>query len=664
VFEDSFVVAVRRAPPRRHLLLIGILLAIVFVLSVASAQLRLPGAGTAPWWPAAGFAVIAVLSARRHGVAIAGLVLVITAAANLAVGTMWWVALGFGLANAVEAWIVAAVMRVRRTGSRPFDTGDIVPLLLAAVAGSTAIGILAGLFVHLSGGSFVETAPHVAASHMSAILLIAALGVLPRRAFTVDRPLVLVVQIVVLAGTVAFAFAPNQPYPLAFLPLPALAWAAFRFGAGIVLIEIALTSVALLALSFFGGGTFARTAIDDPAVLAGLVQLYLMSAIVSLLPLAVVQDARSLLYLRLSAREQLLRGVIVNAHAGFVVVRRDDRVFRIVESNPTGMRLLAPWIRDTPDGTTLDPGELTAIAPGPEGTWTGEREFADGILVELVVSHVAGQRDILLIQAIDATEQRAASRAVTDALEHERRAFEQLRDLATQKDQFVSSVSHELRTPVTSILGYAEELDESRLDDGDRRSVDVILRNSRRLAELVDDLLSLSQMGAPTTYTAERIELSRVFAECDDQLLPLARAAGVALAVEAPADLAVLGDATWIDRVLTNLMTNAIKFTPDGGTVTVSAEATAGGTVRISVADSGRGIAPAELEKVFERFYRISDAERGFVPGTGLGLPIVRDLVTRMGGSVVLQSDGRHGTTAVVELPAARAAAELPRLTP
>lgn len=663
MFEDSFVAAVRHAPSRRHMLLLGILLTIVFVLSVASVEMRLPGVATAPWWPAAGFAVIAVLSARRHGFAVVGLVFVVTSGANLVVGTTWWVALGFGLANALETLTVATVMRLGRTGNRPFGTDDIVPFLLAALAGSTVIGVLAGVFVQLSGGSLTETAPHVAASHMSAILLIAALGVLPRRAFTVDRPLVLVVQILALAATVGLAFAPDQTYPLAFLPLPALAWAAFRFGAGIVLAEIALTAIAILGLSLLGGGGFAVMAGADPALLIALVQLYVMSAIVSMLPLAVVQDARSLLFVRLSAREQLLRGVIVNAHAGFVVVRREDRVSRIVESNPTGMRLLAPWIRETPDGATLDHAELSAITPGPEGSWTGERAFADGVLVELVVTPVAGQRNMLLIQAIDATEQRAASRAVAEALDHERLALERLRDLAAQKDQFVSSVSHELRTPVTSILGYAEELGESPLGAGDRRSVEVILRNARRLAELVDDLLSLSQTGVPTPYTAEPVVLARTFADCDEELAPLARAAGVTVSVDAPTDLAVMGEASWIDRVLTNLLTNAIKFTPDGGRVTVTAEATPVGTVRISVADSGRGIPPGELEKVFERFYRISDTERGFVPGTGLGLPIVRDLVTRMGGSVVLQSDGRHGTRAVVELPAARAAVELPHLT-
>ena len=85
----------------------------------------------------------------------------------------------------------------------------------------------------------------------------------------------------------------------------------------------------------------------------------------------------------------------------------------------------------------------------------------------------------------------------------------------------------------------------------------------------------------------------------------------------------------------------------------MTAAATESETVRVEVADTGRGVPPAQLEKEFERFYRITDPDRGFVAGTGLGLPIVRDLVTRMGGTVILTSDGRQGTTAVVELPAA-----------
>lgn len=654
MYRGSFISAMQRLDRRRQIAAVGVLLGIVFVFSVLSVELRLPGFSTAPWWPAAGFAAVAVLASRGRGVAIAGLVLIVTAVANAAVGTTWWVALGFGLGNAAEAWIIAAVLRVRRDGDRPFGVLDSLRFLAATGGGAVAIGVVAGGFVALEGGPFLATAVHVAASHASAVLVITGLAVLPRRAFRVDRPVEFVAQLLVLAATVGFAFAPEQRFPLAFLPLPILAWAAFRFGSGVVLAEIALCGAAILGFAVVGGGPFIDAAAGDPALLIGLVQIYTIALIASLVPLALLQDGQAMLLSRLSAREKLLSGVIVNAHAGFVVVRRVDREFRILESNGTGMRLLAAWIHPSREGAVLDHDELSAVIPArPGDDWIGEREFADGLLLELVVTRVAGERELFLIQAIDATEQRAASRALHDALQHERDALERLRDLAAQKDEFVSSVSHELRTPVTSILGYAEDLAETSSSGADRRSIEVILRNARRLAELVDDLLSLSRVGEPAPVATVPVDLVRALAEGHDELAPLARAAGVTVTVEVPTGLTVAGDPLAIDRVVVNLLGNAIKFTPEGGTVAVSAADTGSGTVHIRIADTGRGIPSGELERVFERFYRIADPDRGFVPGTGLGLPIVRDLVTRMGGSVTLESDGRHGTTAVVELPAA-----------
>lgn len=650
MFEGSFTAIVRRASGRRHALLIGVLLVIVFVLSVASVELRFPGSATAPWWPAAGFAALATLSSRGRGFAIAGLVVVVTTLANLVVGTIWWVALAFGLANAAEAWIVAAVLRVRRGASRPFGPGDLLRFFLATLAGGIVIGLVAGLAVELSGGVFAVTAPHVAASHASAVLVIAALGVLPRSAYTVGRPGMLAVQVVTLIAAVVIAFAPDQRLPLAFLPFPVLAWAAFRFGSGILIAETVLTGAAALGASLLGSSPFDVAAEGDPTVAVGLAQLYVASLIVSLLPLAVVQDGQAALFARLSAREQLLRGVVVNAHAGFLVVRRHDGRLRVVESNPTGMRLLGPWVRDPGDGPTLDDDALgIALPTGTGETWRGEHGTDDGILRELAVTPVAGQRELFLVEAVDATEQRAASRALSEALVHEREALERLRELAAQKDRFVASVSHELRTPVTNILGYAEQLADD--DSVERRSVDVILRNARRLAELVDDLLSLSQASAGFTPVA--VDIARVFAGCETELSAIARTAGVTLEIRMPDQLAVAGDPRWVERVLINLTTNALKFTPAGGSVVVGASATNRATVRISVTDSGRGIAPERLEEVFERFTRIADPDRGFVAGAGLGLPIARDLVTRMGGTVVLHSDGEHGTEAVVELPAA-----------
>lgn len=653
MFEGSLTAIVRRTSDRRHALLIGILLVIVFVLSVASVELRFPGSATAPWWPAAGFAALATISSRGRGFAIAGLIALVTTAANLAVGTIWWTALAFGLANAAEAWIVAAVLRVRRGASRPFGPGDLLRFFLATFTGGIVIGLIAGLAVALSGGAFAITASHVAASHASAVLVITALGVLPRTAFTVRRPGVLVVQVVTLIAAVVIAFAPDQRLPLTFLPLPVLAWAAFRFGSGILIAETALTGAAVLGLSLLGRGPFDVAAEGDPTVAVGLAQLYVASLIVSLLPLAVVQDGQAVLFAQLSAREQLLRGAAVNARMGFLVVHRRDGRLRVVESNPTGMRLLGHWVRDTGDGPALDDATLgIALPAGPGETWTGEHRADDGILRELLVTPVAGQRELFLVEAVDVTDQRAASRALSEALLHEREALERLRELAAQKDRFVATVSHELRTPVTNILGYAEQLADDA-EGEERRSVDVILRNARRLADLVDDLLSMSHASAAADFTPVPVDIARVFAGCEGELAAIARSVGVELEIHTPDGLAVAGDARWVERVLIQLTTNALKFTPAGGRVVVEVAATDRSTVRISVVDSGPGIAPDRLEEVFERFTRIADPDRGFVAGAGLGLSIARDLVTRMGGTVVLHSDGKRGTEAVVELPAA-----------
>jgi len=630
---------------------IAILLVLVFVLSVVSAELRFPGASTAPWWPAAGVSVFAMLAARGRGFAVAGLIVLVTGAANLLAGTVWWVALGFGIANAAEAWVVAAIMHYRRRPGHRFRHGDSVRFIVATAAGAGVIGMLVGAIVALNGGDLFGTAAHVAASHGSSVLLIAVLGLVPRPSFVPRRPAELALQLLLLGVALGVAFGPLQPLPLAFLVFPVLAWAAFRFTAGVTIIEIGLTSVAITVLSFLGWGTFITVAAGNGELLIGIIQVFTLSLGASLLPLAVAQDDRTDLYLRLSAREQLLRGAIVSAHAGFIVVRRQgDGSYRVVESNPNGERMLASWLVTDDETTTIDRDRVAALTTStPEGATTGI-EFPGDVYLDITASLVAGDRSLLLIQAIDITEQNNAARALADAFVHEREAADRMRALAAQKDEFVSSVSHELRTPVTSILGYAEELSEADLPENERRSVEIIMRNSRRLADLVEDLLDVSrEAGLPSTEPTALDLRSSV----DDRVGELAAIAGrarVTIEVHPGDDYLVVGDRRGLDRVLVNLIANAIKFTPPGGRVDIALAAGADGYARIEVVDTGRGIPPSELEKVFERFHRVADKNE-FVPGTGLGLPIVRDLVTRMGGRIELHSDGKTGTTAIVELP-------------
>lgn len=650
MYRDSLTAAIRRQPAQRYVAWIAILLVLVFVASVVSVELRFSGASTAPWWPAAGISVFAVFAARGRGVAVSALIMLITAAANLAAGTTWWVAIAFGFANAVEAWLVVAIMHYRRAPGRRFRSSDSIRFIIATAVGAGVVGMLVGAIVALNGGDLLGTAARVAASHGSSVLLIGVLGIVPRSSFIPHRPRELALQLVLLSVAVGVAFGPIQPLPLAFLAFPVLAWAAFRFTAGVTFIEIGLVSVAITVLTFLGWGTFATVAAGNAHLLIGIIQVFTLSLGASMLPLAVGQDDRNDLYLRLSAREQLLRGAIVSAHAGFVVVRRqDDGSYRVVESNPNGERMLASWLTTSGETTTVDRAKLAALtASSPEGAAAG-LEFPGGLHVDVSASPVAGDRSLLLIQAIDITEQSKAAQALADAFVHEKEAADRMRALAAQKDEFVSSVSHELRTPVTSILGYAEELGEADLAETERQSVEVIMRNARRLAALVEDLLNVSREAGNASTEPTAVEVRAAVTECVEELASIASRARVTVEATAGDEYVIAGDRLALDRILVNLLANAIKFTPPRGRVDVSVSDGDDGFARIEVADTGRGIPPDELEKVFERFHRV--AESGFVPGTGLGLPIVRDLVTRMGGRIELRSDGTSGTTAIVELP-------------
>jgi len=419
----------------------------------------------------------------------------------------------------------------------------------------------------------------------------------------------------------------------------------------VTLIELALVSIAVTVLSFLGWGPFTAVGAGDGELLIGLAQVFTLSLGASLLPVAVAQDDRTDLYLRLSAREQLLRGAIVSANAGFVVARRlETGSYRVVESNPNGERMLASWLTHNAETTTVDAAHVAALlASRPDGVPTSTG-FPEGVQLDLIASPVAGAADLVLIQAIDVTEQRKAAQALTDAFDHERETADRMRALAAQKDEFVSSVSHELRTPVTSILGYSEELSEADLPASERHSVEVITRNARRLAQLVDDLLSISRRAGSPPPESTAVDVASAIRSCVEELSPLADRAQVTIEVTVDDDFVITGNPLSLDRILVNLLANAIKFTPPGGRIDITASADIDGVAHIEVADTGRGIPPSELTKVFERFYRVAD-QNTFVPGTGLGLPIVRDLATHMGGSVELRSDGATGTTAVVELP-------------
>jgi len=230
------------------------------------------------------------------------------------------------------------------------------------------------------------------------------------------------------------------------------------------------------------------------------------------------------------------------------------------------------------------------------------------------------------------------------------RAVEQL------KTDFVATVSHELRTPLAAIYGAAMTLRHREVaveQDQRERLLDVISSESNRLARIVNDILWASRLESGRM----QVEIER----CDaaaiaEEVVEVARARvpeGLRLLIDAPDGLpAIAADPDKLRQVLANLLDNAVKYSPDGGTIEFEASRS-GGRVRFRVSDEGLGIPPAEQDRIFEKFFRLDPNLTRGVGGTGLGLYISRELVTRMEGRIWVVSDGHTGSTFFVELPIA-----------
>jgi signal transduction histidine kinase len=227
------------------------------------------------------------------------------------------------------------------------------------------------------------------------------------------------------------------------------------------------------------------------------------------------------------------------------------------------------------------------------------------------------------------------------------------RELERLRDGFVASVSHELRTPLTSITGFLELLaeEEGQLSETGRSYLAVIRRSTRRLQRLVEDLLLVAQIEARRLeLELAPVDLAEIAAAAVEAARPAADDKGLTLELRADGDARVDGDATRLEQVLDNLISNAVKFTGAGGRVVVGV----GGDGRravLGVEDTGVGIPAAEQERLFSRFFRASTATRRAIPGTGLGLVIVRAIVEQHGGTIELASREGAGTRVTVALP-------------
>jgi signal transduction histidine kinase len=220
------------------------------------------------------------------------------------------------------------------------------------------------------------------------------------------------------------------------------------------------------------------------------------------------------------------------------------------------------------------------------------------------------------------------------------------------KDALVATVSHELRTPLTSIIGYLELLNapEAGLSDESARYVEVVRRNAGRLQRMVEELLFLARVDAGgLSLEREDVDVVDLARSALGSATPAADAKDITLEFEGPDSAPASADANRLGQVFDNLISNAIKFTPAGGRVTISVNGDDDSIVA-RVSDTGCGIPQSEQPRLFERFFRSSATQE--VPGTGLGLTIVRAIVESHGGSIACESHQKEGTTFTLSLPA------------
>jgi two-component system sensor histidine kinase BarA len=346
-----------------------------------------------------------------------------------------------------------------------------------------------------------------------------------------------------------------------------------------------------------------------------------------------------------------------------------------------GRLIVGPFL---PPNVTEAPASLLTIDP------TVDTERAQSLLLKMprakaqtvtrIAAHLKGALDLILFSGhksfvtskIHVASVRESYRQLEDKAARLQEAFDRLKELDHLKSNFLATVSHELRTPLTSIIGYSEMLAEGlagEMTADQLQFVKTIQEKGGQLLSLIMGLLDLGKLESGTLRLAARtVTIESVLNEVVSTLMPTARKKGVKLALDLGANIAdVRGDPERLRQVFLNLVENAIKFTPQGGSITLRSRMAGDGPgeedgltllappparVELRVLDTGIGIPARERTRVFDAFYQVDSSSTREYGGTGLGLSIVRRLVEEHGGTIAIEDNEPQGTVFVVSLPA------------
>ncbi len=334
----------------------------------------------------------------------------------------------------------------------------------------------------------------------------------------------------------------------------------------------------------------------------------------------------------------------------------DDRTYQaIVEPIELGGEVFGGLVVAKPKDELADPAAALA--------WRVVLACVGGLLVALLLFLYVSRRltkpVLALSRAVDEVQggsyevdvpQLRSGDEIAHLADRFRDMTERLAEANALERNFLMTVSHELRTPLTAIRGHVDALSEGLAEDADAReaSLEVIRTETDRLARLVGDLLDLAKLEANRfALVEEEIDVGRLLEQAYQGFVEEARRRAISYEREVADAPLVVSDGDRLLQIVSNLLENAFEWTPDGGSVTLGLEQRRGGLVAISVADSGPGIPPGERERIFRPFWSRNGQ------GTGLGLPIARELAQALGGDLELETALGNGSRFVLVLPAA-----------
>ncbi|MCW2821849.1 MAG: domain S-box protein [Marmoricola sp.] len=656
------------------------------LLVLVGIPLSIPGVESTAYggWPSIGFAIALFLLAgpERRWIVLAAETLVTMPALAYSYEVAWWQAALGSLAVTLPSLLSAQLRGPGHTGRLRLDEVDTARYHLVTLGSALVCGVLA----MAASATLLSLREVLISGLMSGLAaLTAQLVVLPlliRSSVTraAGKPLELMLQRALLLGIGLAVFYPVTALGTSFLVFPVLGWAALRATLRETHVQLFLICVGAYVMTFTGRGPFTGNLQGIPEDLASsLVYLFVASACYLTVPLTLtVQKLISMTGQATRAAttvERLLDSVsgaliIATDSAGLIthfnsgaqetlgyspeeVLGRSPRMFHTQEE----LVRQAEHFQVPVDHSAI---VLEMVRRGERRDWEFLRKDETPRMASLTVSEVTtaeGQVVGFIGAGEDFTERLRAQEALMAALDREHASVLRLEEVDHVKQELVSNVSHELRTPLTSISGYAELLADGTLGRLNQDQVDALLRieqNTARLGLLVGDLLTLSWAeSGQLDLEHEHVDLCAVARESGEMMQEQLRTRTLDVRLVLPEhQVTVLGDAQRLRQVVTNLMSNAIKFTPDGGRVTLSVSRLEP-DASLMVRDSGMGISDEDQEHVFTRFFRTAGATDQAIQGTGLGLSIVHSIVTQHDGSVAVESSPGAGTAVTVLLPLA-----------